>query len=307
MDLEAMRIFVRVAELQSFTQAAQVLGLPRATVSAAVQRLESQLAVRLLQRTTRQVRMTPDGERFYARCRELLVELEELQGMFRPDPAGVQGRLRVDMPTGTARHVVVPRLLEFLQAHPELHIELGSTDRRVDLVGEGFDCVLRVGPLDDSSLVARPLGHFARINCASRPYLERHGVPRTPQELRQHRLVHYAAALGAAAPGFEYVDPEGGEVRHVPMAGSLTVNNAQAYEAACLAGLGIIQAPDVGLRQHLRSGELVEILPGHRAAPLPVTLLYPSRQHMARRLQVFMDWLQSVLRPHLMEASGARG
>ena len=302
MDLDAMRIYVRVAELQSFTRAAQVLGLPRATVSAAVQRLESQLQARLLQRTTRQVRMTPEGENFYARCRELLAEVDELRSMFQPEAAGLQGRLRVHLPADVASHVVLPRLREFLEAHPELHIELRSTGWRVDPVAEGYDCVLRVGPPDGAGLVAQPLGYFARLNLASPRYLQRFGTPRTPQDLHQHRLVHWAGAPGAAT-GFETVDPDSGEPRYLPMAGSLTVDNAQAAEIACLAGLGLLQAPAVGLRAYLRGGELVEVLPGHRAAPLPVTLLRPGGRPLPRRLQRFIEELQTLLRPHLTDLS----
>jgi DNA-binding transcriptional LysR family regulator len=304
-QLEAMRVYARVAELASFTRAAQVLGWPKASVSTAVQRLEAQLGTRLLQRSTRRVHLTPDGQLYLERCRELLAELDELQQLFRPQAAGLQGRLRVDMPTGTARAVVVPRLPEFLARHPGLHIELGSTDRRVDLVGEGYDCVLRVGALEDSSLVARPLGRLAQLNCASPAYLEAFGTPRTLEDLQHHRLVHYAIGLGARGAGFEYVDPATGAARSLPMEGCLTVNNAQSYEAACLAGLGLIQAPDVALRPHLEAGRLVEVLPGWRAAPLPVTLLYANRRHVARRLQAFMAWLEEVLRPYLLEAAGA--
>lgn len=304
-QLEAMRIYVRVAELASFTQAAQVLGLPKASVSTAVQRLESLLGTRLMQRTTRRVHVTPDGQLYLDRCRELLADMEDLQQLFRPEAEGLQGRLRVDMPTGTARAVVVPRLPEFLARHPGLHLELGSTDRRVDVVGEGFDCVLRVGALEDSSLVARPLGHLVQINCASPAYLAELGTPRTLQDLQRHRLVHYASGLGARSLGFEFVDAVTGEACSVPMAGALTVNNAQAYEAACLAGLGLIQAPDLALRPHLESGQLVEVLPEWRAAPLPVTLLYANRRHVARRAQAFMAWLEEILQPFLLQAERA--
>jgi DNA-binding transcriptional LysR family regulator len=303
LELEAMRIYVRVAERASFTLAAQELGLPKATMSNVVARLERQVGTRLLHRTTRRVQTTQDGQLFLERCRGLLADADELHQLFRGDEAALRGRLRVDMPTGTARALVVPRLPEFLARHPELHLELSSTDRRVDVVGEGFDCVLRVGALEDSSLVARPLGGLRQINCASRGYLEAFGTPRTLEDLARHRLVFYAPGLGARAAGFEVVDPAGGDTRCLPMAGSLTVNNAQAYEAACLAGLGIIQAPDTALRAHLDSGALVEVLPQWRAPALPVTLLYGTRRQVARRVQVFMDWLEAVVRPVLLPSA----
>ncbi|MEC5384972.1 LysR family transcriptional regulator [Uliginosibacterium sp. H3] len=296
--LEAMQIYLRVAELASFTQAADSLGLPKASVSSAVQQLEAQLGTRLLQRTTRKVQMTHDGQVFYERSRDLLADMEELQGLFQANPAALTGRLRVDMSDGIARNIVVPRLPEFLDAHPGLEIELSSTDRRVDLIREGFDCVLRVGALSDSSLIARPLGHYRQINVASRTYLAEHGTPGTLADLAQHRLIHYVPSLGAKSAGFEYVDDDGA-LRCVPMAGALTVNSSGAYTAGCLAGLGIIQSPGVGLREHLASGALVEVLPGYQAPPLAVSLLYANRRHLPKRVQAFMAWVAEVMRPAL--------
>ena len=203
------------------------------------------------------------------------------------------------MPSGAAKNTIIPALPEFLRKHPKLEIELSSTDRRVALVREGFDCVLRVGTLTDSSLVARPLGHYRLINCASRDYLEQFGLPTRLDDLAQHRLVHYVPILGARSAGFEYVDPAG-ESRCVTMPGSVTVNNSDAYLAACLAGLGIIQVPEAAVRQHLANGQLVDLLPQWRAAPMPVTLLYASRRQLPKRVQVFMAWVAEVMRPNLV-------
>jgi DNA-binding transcriptional LysR family regulator len=299
-QLQAMQIYVRVAQLSSFTQAADSLGLPKASVSQAVQRLETRLGTRLLHRTTRRVQMTQDGEVFFARCQDLLADMDELQNLFAPGDAALSGRLRVDMSSGIARHIVVPRLPEFLQAHPQLEIELSSTDRRVDLVREGFDCVLRVGTLADSSLIARPLGQFKLRNCASPGYLRQHGNPLELADLAHHRLVHYVPTLGARSPGFEYRLPGEDETRFVAMPGSVSVNNADAYMAACLAGLGLIQVPDMGVQAHLAAGTLVEVLPHYVAAPMPVSLLYAHRHQQARRVQVFMAWVAEVMRPFVM-------
>ncbi|QPF72399.1 LysR family transcriptional regulator [Roseateles sp. DAIF2] len=296
---DAMRVFVRVAELASFTQAAEGLGLPKASVSGAVQRLEAQLGTRLLHRTTRRVQLTQDGQAFYERCKDLLADLEELQQLFLPTPAALTGRLRVDLPVGAARLLVLPRLPEFMAAHPKLEIELSCTDRRVDLVREGFDCVLRVGQLGDSSLVARPLGRLRQLNLASAAYLRAHGVPRSLEDLAGHRLIHYAAVLGARSPGFEYLD-EAGRPQSLPMAGSLTVNNSEAYEAACLAGAGLAQVPVPGLSPLVEQGLLVEVLPQYQAPPMPVSLVYAHRRQLPQRVQVFMNWLTEVLRPHLL-------
>jgi len=297
MDLESLTIYARVAELASFTQAAEQLGLPKARVSTAVQALEVQLGTRLLQRTTRSVRMTPDGEAFYERCKTVLADIDELGSLFQQAPAALRGRLRVDMSTSMARDVVIPRLGEFMSAHPLIDIELSTTDRQVDLVNEGFDCVVRVGKLADSELVARRLGHFRMMNCASPAYLAAHGTPTTLDDLDDHQLIHYSSTLGAKSPGWEYFD--GTRWRFKAMRGSITVNSAQAYEAACLAGLGLVQVPVTANSRLLARGELVEVLPQFVAEPMPVSLLYAHRAGLSKRLQAWMNWLAQLLAPDL--------
>lgn len=295
--IDVMKIFVRVAELGSFTQAADSLGLAKASTSAAVRELETDLGTRLLQRTTRNVTMTPDGLAFYERSRDMLAELDELQSMFQQSDAGLSGRLRVDLPVALARNIVMPALPVFLDLHPRLQLDLSSTDRLVDVVQEGFDCILRVGWLADSSLVARQLGSFSMVNCASPAYIARFGMPHTPADLARHRLVDYAPALSGRAALFEYM--EGGARRSIDVPAVLAVNNSDAYQAACLAGLGIIQAPLSGIAAPLADGRLVSLLPDYCAAPMPVTLLYPSRRHLSKRARGFMDWLADVMAPHL--------
>ncbi|WP_050467685.1 LysR family transcriptional regulator [Herbaspirillum chlorophenolicum] len=296
-QLDTLQIFQRVAELASFSGAARQLGLPNATVSLAVQQLEQMLGTRLLQRTTRRVQMTGDGEAFYRRSKELLDDFESMRAMFRAGGKSLTGKLRVDMSSAMAREVVLPALPAFLEQHPQLEIELSASDRRVDLVGEGFDCVLRTGTLDDSSLVARPIGHLVQVNCASPAYLERHGVPRTLDDLAHHKLVHYRQVLGGRSPGWEWFD--GKETHYVPMAGSVTVNSTETYDAACQAGLGMIQLPLVGAhkRSLLVQGALVEVLPQYRPAPMPVSLLYASRRQVPARVAGFMDWLHALILP----------
>jgi DNA-binding transcriptional LysR family regulator len=295
--LEAMQIFARVAELASFTRAADSLGLPKATASTAVQQLEGWLGTQLLHRTTRRVQMTQDGQAFYERCKDLLADMDEVQGMFQRAPQSLRGRLRVDMPGGMALSFVMPALPAFLQAHPQLELEISCTDRFVDVVREGFDCVLRVGTLPDTRLVARPLGRFRIITCASPDYIRRHGMPQRIEDLGAHRLVHYTTVFGGKPDGWEYWD--GAQYRMVPMAGAVTVNSVEAYESACLAGLGLIQAPQAGLRHLLEEGRLVEVLPQYHAEPMPVSLLYAHRRNLPQRVQVFMAWITETLRPHL--------
>ena len=296
-ELDNIQVFLKVAELASFSGAARQLGLPNATVSAAVRALEQELGVRLLQRTTRRVQMTQEGEAYYARSRVLLGEFEELRAMFRHGGDSLSGRLRVDMSVAAATGVVLPRLGEFMARHPQLQVDLGTADRRVDLVREGYDCVLRAGPLADSSLVARPLGSYRLVNCASPAYLARHGTPHGLDDLAAHRIVHYDAQLGGSSPAWEWFD---GRATHLaPVGAALTVNGTAAYLAACVAGLGIAQIPESGVRALLQAGMLVEVLPAYRAAPMPVSFVYPSRRHVPARAIAFMDWAEGLLAPWL--------
>lgn len=303
--LDRMQIFARVAELASFTQAAQVLGIPKANASLAVQQLEAQLGTRLLHRTTRRVQLTQDGQVYYERCKDLLDDVEELQTLFaQPEGAALRGRVRIDMSTGMARQLVLPRLPELLQRHALLEVELSSTDRRVDLVREGFDCVIRVGPVAEPGLVARPLGLVRVATCASPAYLARKGTPRNLEDLAQHELVHYVSTLGTRSAGFETQDGSGNACFHA-MAGRVTVNSAEAYLGACAAGLGLIQAPLLGVRELIDRGLLVEVLPDHPAPPMPVTLLYAHRRHLPQRVRVVMDWLAEVVQAHLRSEAPA--
>ena len=301
---DRMHIFARVAELASFTQAAEALGIPKASASTAVQHLETQLGTRLLHRTTRRVQLTQDGQAYYERCKDLLADVDELQSMFQhADGAGLKGRVRIDMSTGMARNVVVPRLPELLARHPGLEVELSSTERRVDVVREGFDCVLRTGAVVDSSLVARPLGLARLVNCASPAYLRAHGTPRSLADLPGHRLVHFVNTLGARSAGFEAVVD--GALVLTPMQGALTVNNAEAYMAGCLAGLGLIQVPHLGVVDLLARGDLVEVLPQLAAPPMPLTLMYANRRNLPRRVRTVMDWLAQVVAEHLAQVAAA--
>jgi DNA-binding transcriptional LysR family regulator len=197
------------------------------------------------------------------------------------------------MSTGIARHAVIPRLPELLLAHPLLEIELSSTERRVDVVREGFDCVLRAGPVNDPGLIARPVGQLRMINCASPAYLQTHGIPETLSDLATHELVHYVSTLGAKSGGFDYM--EGDKDCALRMLGPVTVNNAEAYTAACLAGLGIIQVPAVGVHDLVAQGRLVAVLPAHVARPMPLTMLYANRRNLSKRVRVVMDWLAAVV------------
>ena len=207
-DLEPLSVFVRVAELHSFTEAAQQLGIQKGRASTLIRRLENEVGVALLHRTTRQVQLTTDGRIFYTRACDLLAEAEDLRTMFSSADTALSGRLRVDMPTELAQSVVVPALPDLTDGFPQLQLELSSTDRQVDLLAEGFDCVIRLGPIVDDTLVARPLGKLRMINAASPAYLSRFGTPYTLEHLHQqsHRMVHYTPTLGDKRFGWEYPD-----------------------------------------------------------------------------------------------------
>lgn len=296
--IDLFRVFARVVECANFTRAADTLGMPRSSVSAAIQELEGRVGARLLHRTTRKVTPTQDGAALYERCLRLIADVEETENLFRHSIVGPSGTLRADMPGRIGRLIVAPALPEFLERYPQVSVELGVTDRAVNLIEERVDCVLRVGTLSDSGLVARAIGDLPLINVASPAYLARHGVPRTPADLERHRLVNYASPSNGRVAPWEWV--EGDEVKRVALRARVTVNSAEAYIACCLAGLGLIQIPAYDVNAHLRAGELVEVLPDHRAAPMPMTLLYPHRQHLSRRFQVFAEWLEALLRAKVL-------
>lgn len=298
-NLEALAIFVRIAEMSSFTHAAQSMGIQKGRASNVVRDLEARLGVRLLNRSTRTVQLTEDGRSFYARARALLADAEDLGAMFTGRDAPLRGRLRIDLPTELARITVMPALPAFLQSYPDIELEVSCTDRRVDLLQEGIDCVLRVGGIVDDTLVARRLGNLPMVNAASPAYLDRHGTPRALDDLlaQGHHMVHYTPTLGTRPFGWEYPDGDGFALLALP--GAVSVNNVQAYHGAGLAGLGLIQAGLPSLKPYLASGELIEILSDLRPAPLPVSVVVAHRQNLSRRVRIFIEWLEQVLQPDL--------
>lgn len=298
-NLEALAIFVRIAEMGSFTHAAESLGIQKGRASNVVRQIEAQLGVRLLHRSTRTVQLSEDGRNFYTRARALLADAEDLGSMFNGRDAPLRGRLRIDLPTEFARTTVLPALPAFLERFPDIELEISSTDRRVDLVQEGIDCVLRVGAIVDETLVARRFGNLRMVNAASPAYLARRGMPRTLHDLlaQEHRMVHYTPTLGSRPFGWEY--PDGDRFATLALPGAVSVNNVQAYHGAGLAGLGLIQAGLTSVRPYLASGELVEVLPDVRPAPLPVSLVVAHRQNLSRRVRIFSEWLEQILQPDL--------
>jgi len=287
--IQAMQIFVRIADNGSFSRAAELLQLPRATVSTLISQLEAHLGVRLLHRTTRKVTLTVDGTHYYEHCMRLLADLEEMEGRFQQTASNPKGRLKVDVPGRLARLILIPALPAFLQRYPHIELELGVSDRPIDLIQEGVDCVVRVGDLVDSRLVARKAGMLRQRNFASPAYLSQHGTPQTLEDLHHHWAVNYASPLTGKVYDWEYV--EAGSIRTLPMRSRITVNNAEAYMASALAGLGMIQAPDYDSVDALARGELVEVLPGFPPPAMPVSVIYPHRRHLSQRVRAFSDWV----------------
>lgn len=302
LDLDALKTFVKVAELASFTRAAEHLGLAKARVSLQVKELEAELGTKLLQRSTRVVRPTSEGEQLVVRAQRLLADADDVGTMFQSSRS-IRGRVRADFPVTLAREVIIPRLPELFARHPDLELTLSATDRRVDALREGFDCVLRVGGTGDPSLVGRRLGAMRMMNCASQGYLHAHGVPRTLDDLSRHLVVHYASTLGNEPPSFEYETTAG--TVELPMRSLVTVNSVEAYHAACVAGLGIIQVPRGGMHGKLAAGALVEVLPEYACAPMPIWLVHTHGRAVPRRVRAVMTWVAEVMAPFL-EADAER-
>ncbi|MGJ7542643.1 LysR family transcriptional regulator [Variovorax sp. LT1R16] len=301
--LDQYRVFVQVAEMGSFIRAAHALALPRATVSAAVQQLEEKIGARLLNRTTRQVHLTPDGTQLLERVRPLLADAEDVEQLFQTSQRQVAGQLRIDVPSRIARRLIAPALPGLLRRYPRLQLVLGSTDRAIDLLQEGVDCAVRIGTLQDSSLVVRPLGHIALINCGSPAYLREYGVPEKPEDLmRGHWAVGYASPTSGRELPWEHLGASG-QAQDLVLPSRVLVNNAESYIAACRAGTGLIQIPRFDVQHLLDRGELVEVMPTHRAASMPVALLYPHRRQRSRRLVAFIEWFSGLMDPHLERRS----
>jgi DNA-binding transcriptional LysR family regulator len=302
--LDQVKIFARVAELSSFSKAATTLGMPKASISTSVQQLENRLGTQLLHRTTRKVQLTHDGQVFYERGIDALADMDELQSLFQAKgKSSLQGRVRIGLTSSMARNCVIPRLPELLAVHPDIELEVSGTERRVDFISEGFDCVLRTGEIGDPSLISRTVAQLKMANVASPDYLEKYGTPQSVTDLAEHRMVHFASNFGAKPYGFEYLRDE--EELAIPMGGAMTVNNADAYQAACLAGLGIIQVPLIGVSDLINRGDLVEILPKDLARPMPLTLLYANKRNLSVRVRVVMDWLVEVVLEYVNERQAA--
>ncbi|HLU00224.1 MAG TPA: LysR family transcriptional regulator [Burkholderiaceae bacterium] len=289
---QAMQIFTRVVDANSFSHAADSLGLPRSTVSSTVQRLEQTLGVRLLNRTTRRLSLTPDGAAYYERCTQLLAELEDIETSFRDVTRGPRGRLRVEMKASIGRLILVPALCDFHTRYPDIKLAIGMSDRPVDMVRDAIDCAIRVGELKDSSLIARRIGSFESITCAAPSYIESYGEPLTIEDLDEHHAVHYFSERTGRIVDWSFMVD--GQQRDVQVKGMVSVDDGEAYVKCGLKGFGMIQAPRYMVAPFIASGELKEVLAEWTPPPLPISVVYLHNRHLSPKVRVFVDWVSEL-------------
>jgi DNA-binding transcriptional LysR family regulator len=301
---DAMQLFTRIVELGSFTQAAAVLGIPRATATHAIKELEARLQVRLLERTTRQVRTTVDGQAFYERCRHLLSDLDDAESSLAQSAVNPRGRLRIDIHGAPANELLLPRIGDFHARYPHIELAVGSGDRLVDLVREGVDCVVRAGEPRDSSLVTRRLALVPQVTCASPAYLAAHGTPLTPADLAQHIGVNF---FSASRPDlFPYLFEVDGKLEEHTLKGWISVNSADSYKICAEQGCGIIQVPRYGIERQLQQGTLVEILARTPCPSMVHSVLYPHHRQLSPRVRVFIDWVTQLYGERFATAKAER-
>lgn len=284
---QEMQVFVRIADRCSFSLAAEDLQIPRATVTNLLKRLEQRLGVRLLERTTRQVHMTHDGEAFYHRCALLLADLEETENSFRD--VLPKGLLRVNLQGTLAKYFVMPALGDFLTQYPDITLQMGEDDRLVDLVREGVDCVLRAGTLQDSSMIGRQVALMEQVTVASPAYLARHGDPADLDALRTHLAVNYVSSATGRTTGLDFT--VNGTVVEIKLDAVVSVSGSELYTGAALTGLGLVQVPRYRIATELAEGRLKIVLPSFSPPPMPVSVLYPHNRQLSARVRVFTQWL----------------
>lgn len=288
-QLLAIRAFARVVEAGSFTKAADTLGMPNASLTKSIQALEAHLRVKLLQRTTRRVSVTPEGAQYYEKTQRLLKELDDVDASFSAAQSKPRGHLRVDMGSSVAHLILLPALPDFHARYPDIRIDLGVSDKHVNLIGDNVDCVIRGGELSDLSLVGRQIGNASWVTCATPDYLREHGTPKHPSELEAgHRIVQYLSTRTGRGIPLQF--EKKGERVEIAGARSIGVNESTAHVVAGAAGLGVIQTFRYAAAPYLANGTLVPILEKWQPAPYPFYVVYPSNRYVSNRLRVFIDW-----------------
>jgi len=304
--LQSMKVFAKLAELGSFTKVADAMQTGRPQVTLSIQDLEAKLGVRLFQRTTRKVKLTTEGERFYERVRDILQGVADATSMFDSTGSTLQGRLRIDIPAAFSQQKFINRLKRFSDSYPGLELTVGVTDRAVDLVAEGVDCALRIGDLPDSSMVAHCIGTAIMATCAAPAYLKASGEPKSFTDLDSHQGVVFLSGQNRKRLPWRFL-VDGRERLHVGQ-GTISVSETDTYVQCGVAGFGIIQAPGIVLEEQLAAKALVEILKDLRPNPRPVSVLFPSRSYVAPQVRAFVSWLREhfvELNPKWLEASAA--
>lgn len=293
-QLLAMRVFVRIAEAGTFVKAADALDIPRPTVTKLVQELERHLGAKLLQRTTRRVTVTAEGAAYYERAVQLIGELDDMDALVARTGAQLKGRLRVDIGSSLANLTLIPALPSFREQYPDIQISLGVSDRPVDLIGEGVDCVIRGGVLADTSLVARLIAELDYVTCASPAYLARCGTPQHPEELNreEHELIGYFSSLTGRP--FPLLFERDGETLEIVGRTMAAVNESTAHLTSLLSGLGVGQTFGFMARPHIADGTLIPFLEDWHRPRHPLHVLYPSNRHLNARLRTFVDWVTNV-------------
>jgi DNA-binding transcriptional LysR family regulator len=300
--VDSMRVFVRIVERRSFTAAAADLGVPRSTVTETIKQHEARLGVRLLQRTTRHVAPTLEGEAYYQRCVAILADIEEAESSFSGKT--VRGALRIDVHGNMARHFLLPHLPEFLSRYPDLALHIGEGDRFVDLVREGIDCVVRAGEPPDSGMIIRRLGQFEEVTVASPEYLRKHGVPASPDDLDGHLMIGFVSSRTGKILPLEFT--QRGKIREVTLPTRITVTSSDTSAALAKLGFGLTQAPRHRFDADIASGALVEVLAEFPPSPTPLSALYPHSRQLSPRVRVFVDWLVKILADNKATATATR-
>lgn len=293
MDLaQKLAVFVAVAEAGSFARAAEVRGMSRPGVTNAVAALEGELGARLFQRTTRRTTLTPEGEALLDRAIQLLSDIAETREMFARPNQVPRGRLRIDVPVALAESLIIPKLTGFMTEYPAVDLVLGVSDGDTDLVADGVDCVLRLGDLPASSLVGRVVGQVEMVTCAAPAYLERKGVPASPDDLAGHQAVNFFSGRTRQAMPLEF--GRGDAPFRIKLPSRVMVNNADAYVACALEGMGLIQPTRLSVASYLEAGLLVEVLPELPPPSKPVSILYPHRRHIPAQVRAFVAWMEKL-------------
>ena len=283
---DAMRAFIRIVERRSFTLAAQDMGLPRSTITQTIKQLEARLGVRLLQRTTRSVSPTLDGEAYYRRCIAIIDDVEDAEGAFGGTKP--KGMLRIEVQGTLARHFLMPGLPDFFAHYPDIEITMSEGDRYVDIVREGVDCVLRFGARSDSDMVARRIGLLRRMTYASPDYIARLGSPADVDALSGHRMVGLRRLTTGALEPLQFTVAD--KVRSVMLTAPMSVSGPESYILSARLGLGLVQMPNFHAVDDLARGTLVRVLSEFPPPAVPVSLLYPPNRQLSPRVRIFIDW-----------------